>query len=112
MVFGYGDGQPTTYVPEAVDRGPDDPRPWPIAVPEFTDQNDWAAMVDPKLYPVICMSYAQAAQGGAHPLPELFAVTSETSGLVFTIDTFPVKVRDWYAYGVNGYRGVAKRNVV
>ena len=111
VVFGYGDGQPTTYIPEAMDRGPDDPRPWPIAVPDFTDANDWAALVDPRLYPVIMMSYAQAPQGHTHPLPELFAVTSPTAGLVFTNDEFPVKVRDWYAYGVNGYRGIAKRNV-
>ncbi len=111
VVFGYGDGQPTTYVPEAMDRGADDPRPWPIAVPDFSDANDWAAIVDPKLYPVIMMSYAQGGQGGTHPMPELYAVTSETQGLVFTNDTLPVKVRDWYAYGVNGYRGIAKRNV-
>lgn len=111
VVFGYGDGQPTTYIPEAMDRGPDDPRPWPIAVPDFTDANDWAAVVDPKVYPVIMMSYAQSTGGGAHPTPELYAVTSETQGLVFTNDVLPVKVRDWYAFGVNGYRGIAKRNV-
>lgn len=111
VVFGYGDGQPTTYVPEALDRGADDPRPWPIAVPDFSDTTDWAAIVDPRLYPVIMMSYAQGAQGNVHPAPELFSVTNETQGLVFTNDLLPVKCRDWYAYGVNGYRGIAKRNV-
>lgn len=111
VVFGYGDGQPTTYVPEAMDRGPDDPRPWPIAVPDFTDTTDWAAIVDPMLFPVIHMSYAQQVSGNAHPAPELWAVTDERQGLVFTNDTFPVKVRDWFAVGVNGYRGIAKRNV-
>lgn len=111
IVFGYGDGQPTSYTPEAMDRGPDDPRPWPVAVPDFTDTTDWAAVVDPKVYPVIMMSYAQGSQGGQHPLPELFAVTDERQGLMFTNDVMPIKVRDWYAYGVNGYRGIAKRNV-
>lgn len=111
VVFGYGDGQPTTYVPEAMDRGADDPRPWPIAVPDFSDATDWAAIVDPMLFPVIHMSYAQQVSGNVHPAPELWAVTDERQGLVFTNDTFPVKVRDWFAVGVNGYRGIAKRNV-
>lgn len=111
VVFGYGDGQPTTYVPEAVDRGPDDPRPWPVAVPDFTDANDWAAVVDPQLYPVIQMSYAQALPGNNHPAPEVYAALSPDTSLIFLNDTFPVKVRDWFAVGVNGYRGIAKRNV-
>lgn len=111
VVFGYGDGQPTTYVPEAVDRGPDDPRPFPISVPDFTDTNDWAALADPQVYPVIGMSYAQAMQGNVHPMPELFSVLDPTAGLVFSNDTFPVKARDWFSFGVNGFRGIAKRNV-
>lgn len=111
VVFGYGDGQPTTYVPEALDRGPDDPRPFPLAVPDFSDTNDWAAIADPQVYPVIGMSYAQATQGNTHPLPEVFSVVDPNSGLVFSNDILPIKVRDWFSYGVNGYRGIAKRNV-
>jgi hypothetical protein len=44
-------------------------------------------------------------------MPEVFSVTSPLAGLVFTNDVLPVKVRDWYAYGVSGYRGIGKRNV-
>lgn len=88
-----------------------DPRPVPIPVPEWTDAADWAYIVDPRLHPVIQMAYANAPQGGEHPLPEIFEVTSETSGLMFTNDTLPVKVRDWWGYGVATYVGVGKNNV-
>ncbi len=110
-VFGYGEGMPTTYEVFSLDRGEADPRPVPLAVPDWTDTDDWAYIADPNVFPVIHISYAQQPQGGNHPPPELFAVTSPTAGLVFTNDVLPVKVRDWFAYGVNGYRGIGKRNV-
>jgi len=110
--FGYGDGNPTTYNPFAVeDRSPEDPRPVVLPVPDWTDSNDWAYLADPNIWPVIMMSYSQNPVNGQHPLPELFAVTSETGGLMFTNDTLPVKVRDEWAAGVNGGRGIGKRNV-
>lgn len=88
-----------------------DPRPVPIPVPEWTDATDWAYIVDPRLHPVIQMAYANAPQGGQHPMPEIFEVTGETNGLMFTNDTLPVKVRDWWGYGVATYVGVGKNNV-
>jgi hypothetical protein len=109
--FGYGDGQPATYLPEAEDRGLGDPRPVPLAVPHFTDANDWAYITDPQVWPVIHMSFSADPSGRSFPAPEIFAVTGETAGLMFTNDTLPVKVRDEFAYGVNGFRGVGKRNV-
>ncbi len=88
-----------------------DPRPVPVAVPEWTDANNWAYIVDPRLHPVIHVAYAGNPAGGSHPLPEIFEVRSETSGLMFTNDTLPVKVRDWWSYGVGTYVGVGKANV-
>lgn len=111
VAFGYGEGMPTTYTPEAQERGFADPRPVPVVVPDWTDATDWAYIVDPAVYPVIQMSYSQAVGGGSHPAPELFSVVSETSGLLFTNDTLPIKVRDEFAVGVNGPRGIGKRNV-
>lgn len=115
--FGYGagpGGRPDTgnndVNPFAQSR-PGDPRPIPIAVPEFTDTNDWAYLADPMLAPVIQMSYSQDPGGRAHPAPELFVAVDELAGLMFTNDTLPVKVRDEYAYGVATYRGIGKRNV-
>lgn len=110
-ILGYGEGMPATYTPEAQDRGFADPRPVPLVVPDWTDGGDWAYIVDPAVYPVIQMSYSQAPGGRRHPIPELFAVVSETSGLMFTNDTLPIKVRDEFALGVNGHRGIGKRNV-
>jgi hypothetical protein len=110
-VFGYGDGQPTSYTPEAQARSAADPRPLPLVVPDWTDANNWAYVVDPQVYPVIQISYAQAPGGGRHPAPELFTAADETGGQLFTNDTLPIKVRDWFAVGVNGPRGIGKRNV-
>jgi hypothetical protein len=119
--FGYGagpggrpgEGSVTAFQdvnPYAQDR-PGDPRPIPIAVPEFTDTGDWAYLIDPKIAPVICMAYASNPGGRSHPAPELFTVTSPLAGLIFTNDTIPIKIRDWFAYGVATYRGIGKRNV-
>lgn len=110
-ILGYGEGMPTSYTPEAQDRGFADPRPVPLVVPDWTDATDWAYIVDPRVFPVIQMSYSQNPGGRNHPAPELFAVTSETNGLLFTNDTLPIKVRDEFAVGVNGARGIGKRNV-
>jgi len=88
-----------------------DPRPIPIVVPEWTDATDWAQIVDPRLHPVIQMAYASAPQGGLHALPEIYEVRSETAGLMFTNDTLPIKIRDWWAYGIATHVGVGKNNV-
>ncbi len=111
VIFGYGDGMPTSYTPEAQSRGMIDPRPIPLVVPDWTDATDYAYLVDPQVFPVIQISYAQSPGGGSHPAPELYSVTDENQGLIFTNDVMPIKVRDWFAAGVNGPRGIGKRNV-
>lgn len=116
-VFGYGQGpggQPDTadnaVNPFGAGR-PGDPRPSPLLVPDWTDANDWAYVVDPLIAPVIQMAYADSPGGRVHPAPQLFSVTSPTAGLMFTNDVLPIKVRDYFAYGVATYRGIGKRNV-
>jgi len=115
--FGYGagpGGYPATpnndVNPYAMDR-PGDPRPVPVLVPEWTDTTDWAYIVDPRIAPVICMAYGDNPGGTTHPAPQLYSVTDPTSGLLFTNDTLPIKVRDLFAYGVATYRGIGKRVV-
>jgi hypothetical protein len=90
--FGYGagpGGRPgvadNDVNPYALDR-PGDPRPVPVAVPDWTDTNDWAWIVDPKIAPVICMAYGDNPGGTSHPAPALYSVTDPTSGLLFTKD--------------------------
>ncbi|MFN8466321.1 MAG: hypothetical protein U0X20_12260 [Caldilineaceae bacterium] len=118
-VFGYGTGDvgkpnsggtAQTVNPYGESRM-GDPRPIPIVVPEWTDATDWAQIVDPRLHPVIQMAYASAPQGGLHALPEIYEVRSETAGLMFTNDTLPIKIRDWWAYGIATHVGVGKNNV-
>ncbi|MFO1130398.1 MAG: hypothetical protein U1E16_00070 [Hyphomicrobiales bacterium] len=118
-VFGYGTGDvgkpnsggtAQTVNPYGESRL-GDPRPIPVVVPEWTDATDWAQIVDPRLHPVIQMAYASAPQGGIHALPEIYEVRSETAGLMFTNDTLPIKIRDWWAYGVATHVGVGKNNV-
>lgn len=118
VFFGYGTGgggYPGTgnndTNPYGVGREDWDPRPVPIAVPDWTDANDWAYLVEPALHPVLMISYAQQPGGGGHALPEIFSVSSPLAGLVFANDTLPVKVRDWFSYGVATWRGIGKRNV-
>lgn len=117
--FGYGTGdvgKPSaagtaqTVNPYGESRA-GDPRPIPIVVPDWTDTNDWASIVDPRLHPVIVMAYAGNAAGGAHAMPEIYEVRSETTGLMFSNDTLPIKIRDWWASGVTTHVGVAKSNV-
>ncbi len=115
--FGYGagpGGYPATpnndVNPYAQDR-PGDPRPVPVLVPEWTDATDWAYIVDPRISPVICMAYGDNPGGTTHPAPQLYSVTDPTSGLLFTNDTLPIKVRDTFAVGVATYRGIGKRVV-
>jgi HK97 family phage major capsid protein len=117
VAFGYGSGPggypgtPNNDVnPYAQDRA-GDPRPTVVAVPEWTDTNNWAYLVDPQIAPVICMSYGDNPGGRSHPAPQLYSVTDPTSGLLFTNDTLPIKVRDIWAYGVATWRGIGKRNV-
>jgi hypothetical protein len=83
----------------------------PILVPEWTDTNNWAYVADPQIAPVIQMAYAENPTGNGHPAPELYTVTSKLAGLMFTNDTLPIKVRDYWSYGVATYRGIGKRNV-
>lgn len=117
VAFGYGSGPggfPGTGNNDVNPYAGSNPyieRPVPIVVPDWTDTNDWAYLVDPNLHPVIMMSYLEAPGGGAHPMPTLQAVVSPLAGLVFTNDTLPVKVKDWWAAGVATWRGVGKRNV-
>lgn len=90
---------------------PGDPRPIPIVVPEWSDANDWAYIVDPRLQPVLVMAYANTTAGGAHALPEIFEVRSESAGLLFSNDVLPVKIRDWWALGVATHVGIGRNSV-
>jgi hypothetical protein len=121
IVFGYGqgpggkpgEGTTTSFQdvnPFGISR-PGDPRPVVVAVPDFTDTNDWAYLADPEVAPIIQMSYDGQPGGGRHVPPQVLTVTSPTAGLMFSNDVMPIRVKDQFAYGVSTYRGIGKRNV-
>jgi hypothetical protein len=76
-----------------------------IVVDLWTDTNDWAAVADPQMYPTIGLGFRYGET------PEIFSVASPNSGLVFSNDVMPIKVRWFYACGVQDYRGLYKVNV-
>jgi hypothetical protein len=77
-----------------------------VVVPEWTDANDWAAVVDPLLMPGICIGEAFGI------MPEIFVAGDELSPAVFMNDESRIKVRHWIAVGVADYRPLHKSNVV
>lgn len=76
-----------------------------IVVDFWTDPNDWVAMADPKLYPSIGLGYRFGRT------PEIFSVADPNSGLMFTNDVMPIKVRWFFAIGPVDYRGMYKHVV-
>jgi hypothetical protein len=76
-----------------------------IVVDLWTDTNNWAAVADPNLYPTIGLGFRYGAA------PEIYSVSSPNSGLMFTNDVMPVKVRWFYAAGPIDFRGLYKANV-
>jgi hypothetical protein len=76
-----------------------------ITVPEWTDADNWACVADPVIAPGIGIGYRFGR------VPEIFTVTDPRSGLMFTNDVLPIKVRFFYAVGVINYRALLKSNV-
>lgn len=76
-----------------------------IVVDLWTDTNNWAAVADPKMYPSIGIGYRFGQA------PEIFSVASPNSGLMFTNDVMPIKVRFFFAVGPTDFRGLYKANV-
>ncbi len=76
-----------------------------IVVDLWTDTDNWAAVADPMLYPSIGLGYRFGET------PELFSVADPSSGLMFSNDVMPVKVRYFFATGPTDWRGMYKHNV-
>ncbi|MEA4812373.1 MAG: hypothetical protein VB108_07390 [Anaerolineaceae bacterium] len=77
----------------------------PVVVPEWTDDNDWAAVCDPRIAPAI---FVGERFGLA---PEVFIAGDELSPAVFTNDEHRLKVRHFLAVWVNDFRPLYKCNV-
>jgi hypothetical protein len=76
-----------------------------VTVPEWTDANDWAAVVDPAIAPAIYVGERFGL------LPEIFVAGDALSPAVFMNDEHRLKVRHFNAVWVNDFRPVHKSNV-
>jgi len=76
-----------------------------IAVPDWTDANDWAAVADPRLAPGVVVGYRFGRA------PEVYTAGEETIGSMFTNDEMRIKARFVVAVGVGDYRPLYKHNV-
>ncbi len=76
-----------------------------IVMDLWTDTNNWAAVADPRMYPTIGVGFRWGET------PEIFSVADPNSGLMFTNDVMPIKVRYFFATGPMDFRGLYKANV-
>ena len=76
-----------------------------IAVPDWTDANDWAAVADPRLAPGVVVGYRFGR------VPEVYTAGEQTVGSMFTNDEMRIKARFVVAVGVGDYRPLYKHNV-
>ena len=76
-----------------------------VVVPEWTDTNNWAAVVDPRLVSgvVVCERFGL--------MPEVFIAGDELSPAVFMNDEHRIKVRHFLAVLVQDFRALHKSNV-
>ena len=85
-----------------------------VVVPEWTDANNWALVADPITYPQI---FDVKVRG--YEVPRIFEAGDETSGAVFTNDTWRWKARlmtfrfssTYDCLPVADFRGLHKNNV-
>lgn len=77
----------------------------PLTVPEWTDANDWAAVVDPKLVPGVMIGEVFGLK------PQIFSASSEIDPAMFSNDEARIKVRQFLNVGVADFRPLHKSNV-
>ena len=77
----------------------------PLTVPDWTDANDWAAVVDPKLVPCVMLGEIFGEK------PQIFSASSEIDPAMFANDESRIKVRQFLTVGVADFRGLHKSNV-
>lgn len=77
----------------------------PVTVPEWTDPNDWAAVIDPKLRPGIMLGEIFGV------MPQIFSAASEIDPAMFANDESRIKVRHFLTVGVADDMPLHKSNV-
>jgi hypothetical protein len=77
----------------------------PLAVPEWTDATDWAAVANPMVAPAIYVGHRFGLK------PEIYIAGDQTSPAVFMNDEHRIKIRHFLAVWVNDFRPLHKNNV-
>ncbi|AWI78589.1 hypothetical protein CEW87_03965 [Parazoarcus communis] len=77
-----------------------------IAVPYWTDANDWAVVADPRRIPTIEIGFLDGREE-----PELFVQDTPNVGSLFSNDKITYKIRHIYSGAVMDYRGLRKHVV-
>jgi len=77
----------------------------PLAVPEWSDATDWAAVIDPKLRPGIMVGHIFGVK------PQIFSASSEIDPAMFANDESRLKVRQFVTVGVADDLPLHKSNV-
>jgi hypothetical protein len=77
----------------------------PLAVPEWTDTTDYAAVIDPKLRPGIMLGEIFGVK------PQIFSASSEVDPAMFANDESRIKVRQFVTVGVADDLPLHKENV-
>lgn len=67
--------------------------------------NDWYAFADPRRFPLFGLGFRWGRA------PEIFSVADPTSGLMFTNDVLPIKIRWYYSLGAIDHRGMYMEKV-
>jgi len=77
----------------------------PLAVPEWTDATDWAAVISPKLRPGVMLGEIFGVK------PQIFSAASEIDPAMFANDESRLKVRQFVTVGVADDMPLHKSNV-
>jgi hypothetical protein len=78
---------------------------YPVAVPEWTDTTDWAAVCAKEELPCLMLGEIFGVK------PEIYLAGRETDAAMFANDESRIKVRQFLAPGVADFRGLHKSNV-
>lgn len=77
----------------------------PIAVPEWTDATDWAAVIDPKMVQGVMIGEIFGV------VPQIFSASSDIDPAMFANDESRLKVRQFLNIGVADHMPLHKSNV-
>jgi hypothetical protein len=77
----------------------------PLTVPEWTDANNYAAVIDPNLVPGLMIGTRYGL------VPQVILAGEQTNPAMFSNDESRLKVRHFLATGVGNWSALHKSNV-